>query len=244
MGRILIACDEPQMRRRLWSNLLHDGHSLAQVKDAAEARIRISSDDYDCVFVDVELPGAVDFELILAALMPTPATSLLLVAPSSSLEATVTRLGQTAFQVLTEPFLPAQIRAAARRACERSTLVRENAAFKAVLLGIEQQIRQLPSRAADGGADDGGIATETLSAQNAPANKKQDHVSKPLGPAGDSFNLSGVLDQIEKELIERVLSQAGGLQAEAARRMGLSRSALAYKLHKHRIRLSSPQSLA
>jgi DNA-binding protein Fis len=64
------------------------------------------------------------------------------------------------------------------------------------------------------------------------------------GSGAESFDLSGVLDQIEKELIEKVLFQAGGLQAEAARRMGLSRSALAYKLQKYGIRLSPPQSPA
>jgi transcriptional regulator with GAF, ATPase, and Fis domain len=55
--------------------------------------------------------------------------------------------------------------------------------------------------------------------------------------AGNSFDLKAILDQMEKQLIEKTLSDAGGLQAEAARRMGLSRSALAYKLHRHGIRI-------
>jgi DNA-binding NtrC family response regulator len=37
----------------------------------------------------------------------------------------------------------------------------------------------------------------------------------------------------EKELILRTLNPTRGAQAEAARRMGLSRSALAYKLTKY-----------
>jgi DNA-binding NtrC family response regulator len=52
----------------------------------------------------------------------------------------------------------------------------------------------------------------------------------------ESFNLTSVLEQTEKDLILRVLSSTGGAQAEAARRMGLSRSALAYKLNKYGIR--------
>ncbi len=52
----------------------------------------------------------------------------------------------------------------------------------------------------------------------------------------DSFDLTGVLEKAERELIVRTLSSTHGAQAEAARRMGLSRSALAYKLSKYGIR--------
>jgi DNA-binding NtrC family response regulator len=50
------------------------------------------------------------------------------------------------------------------------------------------------------------------------------------------FDLSAFLDQTEKDLIVRTLASTGGAQAEAARRLGLSRSALAYKLTKYGIR--------
>ena len=55
-------------------------------------------------------------------------------------------------------------------------------------------------------------------------------------PFADNFDLTGVLEKAEKELIVRTLTQTRGAQAEAARRMGLSRSALAYKLTKYGIR--------
>jgi len=55
-------------------------------------------------------------------------------------------------------------------------------------------------------------------------------------PFSDSFDLTGVLEGAERELIVRTLSSTNGAQAEAARRMGLSRSALAYKLTKYGIR--------
>ena len=55
-------------------------------------------------------------------------------------------------------------------------------------------------------------------------------------PFADSFDLTGILEKAEKELIVRTLTSTRGAQAEAARRMGLSRSALAYKLTKYGIR--------
>jgi DNA-binding NtrC family response regulator len=55
-------------------------------------------------------------------------------------------------------------------------------------------------------------------------------------PLTDTFDLTGVLEEAEKDLIIRTLNASHGGQAEAARRMGLSRSALAYKLTKYGIR--------
>jgi len=56
----------------------------------------------------------------------------------------------------------------------------------------------------------------------------------------DSFDLTALLERTEKQLIVKTLTATQGAQAEAARRMGLSRSALAYKLNKYGIRASEP----
>ena len=60
-------------------------------------------------------------------------------------------------------------------------------------------------------------------------------------PFADSFDLTGTLEKAEKALIVRTLTSTRGAQAEAARRMGLSRSALAYKLTKYGIRSPEQQ---
>ncbi len=49
----------------------------------------------------------------------------------------------------------------------------------------------------------------------------------------DSVDLRALVSSIEKKLIERALRSTGGAQAEAARRLGLSRSDLSYKLSKY-----------
>ena len=49
----------------------------------------------------------------------------------------------------------------------------------------------------------------------------------------DSIDLRALLSSIEKRLIERALRSTDGAQAEAARRLGLSRSDLSYKLGKY-----------
>jgi DNA-binding NtrC family response regulator len=51
-------------------------------------------------------------------------------------------------------------------------------------------------------------------------------------------DLRGFLAELEKELILRTLKATGGAQAEAARRLGLSRSDLGYKLGKYAVKIS------
>ncbi|HKI85846.1 MAG TPA: helix-turn-helix domain-containing protein, partial [Thermoanaerobaculia bacterium] len=42
--------------------------------------------------------------------------------------------------------------------------------------------------------------------------------------------LKEILDEVERRLVAQALEEANGVQAEAARRLGVSRSDLAYKL--------------
>ena len=76
-----------------------------------------------------------------------------------------------------------------------------------------------------------------LQKENSASNGNGAHHATGLSiPFADSFDLTGVLEGAEKQLILHTLNSTEGAQAEAARRMGLSRSALAYKLTKYGIR--------
>ena len=52
----------------------------------------------------------------------------------------------------------------------------------------------------------------------------------------DKIDLREFLETLERSLVQRALKDAKGAQAEAARRLGLSRSDIFYKLGKHKIR--------
>jgi DNA-binding NtrC family response regulator len=81
------------------------------------------------------------------------------------------------------------------------------------------------------------VAAEQLTAAGPfSQNDQLTHDNQLTIPLADTFDLTGLLEKAEKELILRTLSFTHGAQAEAARRMALSRSALAYKLSKYGIR--------
>ncbi|MBF6571530.1 MAG: hypothetical protein IVW54_21985 [Candidatus Binataceae bacterium] len=52
----------------------------------------------------------------------------------------------------------------------------------------------------------------------------------------ETLDLREFLAAREKAIIQRALNATNGAQAEAARRLGLSRSDVSYKLGKHNIR--------
>jgi transcriptional regulator with GAF, ATPase, and Fis domain len=54
----------------------------------------------------------------------------------------------------------------------------------------------------------------------------------------ETVDLRGILTAVERRLIQRALNGTSGAQAEAARRLGLSRSDLGYKLSKHEIKVA------
>lgn len=85
------------------------------------------------------------------------------------------------------------------------------------------------------------LLARTDAAARAGGNGNQALAAAAAASAGNSFDLTDLLEQTEKDLIIRTLTAAGGAQAEAARRMGLSRSALGYKLNKYGIKNSEEQ---
>lgn len=76
---------------------------------------------------------------------------------------------------------------------------------------------------------------ESLSRSSATATMLDPLLMHPRVP-GEPIDLRSVLENVERELIIGALASAGGAQAEAARRLGISRSDLAYKVTKYNLR--------
>jgi DNA-binding NtrC family response regulator len=76
------------------------------------------------------------------------------------------------------------------------------------------------------------IAPEDLLMPSASTGADGDDLGRWARGLPDSVDLGDLLTSVERLLIDRAMEQAGGVQAEAARRLGLSRSDLHYKLRK------------
>ena len=126
MGRILIADDEPHMRRILAATLALDQHVMTEATGVADAIAHLNAGDFDVVFTDQKMADGEGLEVLAAVRESDPTLSVVVVTAFATIELAVESMRQGAFDFVTKPFQPQVIRAAAKRACERTALLREN----------------------------------------------------------------------------------------------------------------------
>ena len=136
MAKILIVDDEAGMRRILAVNLHRDGHVIVEAGGASEALRLLTAHDFDVVLTDQKMPDGSGLDVMRAVHEDDPTTSVVFLTAVGTVELAVESMREGAFDFLTKPFVPDVVRAAVRRACKHSALLRENAVLKS-------QVRQL-----------------------------------------------------------------------------------------------------
>ncbi|MES2221839.1 MAG: sigma 54-interacting transcriptional regulator, partial [Acidobacteriota bacterium] len=130
MGKVLIVDDEPSMRRILAANLRLDSHIVAEAASVGDATVVLAREDFDVVLTDQKMPDGNGLDVLQAAKQGDPTTSVIFLTAVGTLELAVESMKEGAFDFLTKPFIPDAVRAAVKRACERTTLLRENAVLR------------------------------------------------------------------------------------------------------------------
>ncbi len=83
------------------------------------------------------------------------------------------------------------------------------------------------------GPEDFPLDPALVAVDTAPPPAAADPTAVYLASLPEKIGVREVMDSIERGLLARALRSAGGVQAEAARSLGISRSDMAYKLRKH-----------
>jgi len=160
MSKILVVDDEPNMRRILKANLRMDSHVCIEASNPAEAAKLLLEEDFDVVITDQKMPGGTGLDVLRAVHEGDPTTSVVFLTAVGTVELAVESMRQGAFDFLTKPFDLDVMRATVRRACERTRLLRENAALRTTVRKLEgadeilgssrsiQSVRDLISRVA------------------------------------------------------------------------------------------------
>jgi DNA-binding NtrC family response regulator len=137
MGRILIVDDEPNMRRILVSNLRQDHHEVAEAAGVEEATRNLALNSYDAVLTDQNMSDGDGLDVLAAARESDPSLSVVFLTAVPSVELAVESMRQGAFDFLAKPFQPEVLRAKALRACERTSLLRENVLLRDAVVRLE-----------------------------------------------------------------------------------------------------------
>jgi DNA-binding NtrC family response regulator len=130
MGRILVIDDEPNMRRILASHLQRDGHAVSEADGVQGGTQLLANEDFDVVITDQKMPDGTGLDVLAVAHESDPAVSVVMLTAVATVELAVEAMRQGAFDFLTKPFQPDVVLATARRACERTSLLRENQLLK------------------------------------------------------------------------------------------------------------------
>ncbi len=141
MPRLLIVDDEPNLRRVLGSDLRLDGHTVDEAEGVSSALPLLTSRDYDVVITDQKMPDGDGLAVLAAARENDPSLAVIFLTAVPTIELAVESMRRGAFDFITKPFNPEVVRATVRRACERTSLVRENRLLKTAvgtLLGEDQ----------------------------------------------------------------------------------------------------------
>ena len=114
--RILFADDETSIQELMRIELPRLGHEATVCPDGRTALAALDRTAYDCVIVDLDMPGVGGLEVIARVRETSPDTETVIITGKSSLETAVAAVRQGVFDYLTKPCKLADIQAVLERA--------------------------------------------------------------------------------------------------------------------------------
>jgi len=113
------------------------GHEVTVCPDGTTALAALERNTYDCLLVDLDMPGSNGIEVITRAKDSSPGAESIILTGKSSLQTAVAALRQGAFDYLTKPCRLAEIEAVLTRVAEKIELANKYRAIKDRLERIE-----------------------------------------------------------------------------------------------------------
>src|SRR5271170_657972 len=137
MGKILVADDEPHLRRILISNLKQDHHEVVEAAGVNDARSALAEHTFDAVITDQKMGDGEGLEVLAAARETDAALSVVFLTAFATIELAVESMRRGAFDFITKPFAPEVLLASAVRAIEHTRLLRENGRLRDAVVRLE-----------------------------------------------------------------------------------------------------------
>ncbi|MEI7781623.1 MAG: sigma-54 dependent transcriptional regulator, partial [Planctomycetota bacterium] len=133
--RILFADDENSIQELMRIELPRLGHEATVCPDGRTALAALDRTAYDCVIVDLDMPGVGGLDVIRRVRETSPDTETVIITGKSSLESAVAAVRQGVFDYLTKPCKLADIQAVLER-------VRKKRELNARLRALEGRVRR------------------------------------------------------------------------------------------------------
>jgi DNA-binding NtrC family response regulator len=129
-ARILVIDDEEIVLRSCRRILADDAHTVDVASDSMEGLRRIDEGAYDVVVLDIMMPRMDGIEILRDVKERHPDVEVVMITGLSEVQTAVRAMKLGAFDYLSKPFEPDELKHVVERALERRNLVRENRALK------------------------------------------------------------------------------------------------------------------
>jgi len=133
--RILFADDEASLQELMRIELPRLGHEATVCPDGRTALAALERTSFDCVIVDLDMPGVGGLEVITRVRETSPDTEAVIITGKSSIESAIAAVRQGVFDYLTKPCKLADIQAVLER-------VRKKRELTARLKALEGRVRR------------------------------------------------------------------------------------------------------
>ena len=128
--KILFADDEPSLQQLMHLELPRLGHQVAVCPDGTTAVAALQKNTYDCLLVDLDMPGLSGIEVIARAKELSPDIDAVVLTGKSSLETAIAALRHGAFDYLTKPCKLVELEALLDRIAQKRELMSKYLAMK------------------------------------------------------------------------------------------------------------------
>lgn len=109
--KILIVEDEPELRKTISTSLAREKFVVEEAPDYNTAMMKINDYDYDCILLDIMLPGGSGLDLLKELKQLRRSDCVLIISAKDSLEDKIRGLDLGADDYLTKPFHLAELNA-------------------------------------------------------------------------------------------------------------------------------------
>lgn len=117
--KILLVEDDAELRRSIRQYLSMEGHLVEAAGDYPSAIAKSKEHEYDCLLVDITLPGGNGLDIVRHVKLQRPGTGVIIISAKNSLDDKVEGLELGADDYLAKPFhlseLNARVKSLARR---------------------------------------------------------------------------------------------------------------------------------
>ena len=143
--RILFADDEPQLQELMRAELPRMGHAVTVCPDGMTAVAALEKDNFDCVLVDLDMPGLNGIEVIAKTKEIAPLTECIILTGKGTTDSAIAALRYGAFDYLQKPCKLIDLKALFQRVAEKRELTRRCHALQSQLHRAEGDMKMVGS---------------------------------------------------------------------------------------------------